>query len=67
MKDEWNNQLRNGRSVNYSIEPSSELIWRITAQVRGSAILYQANVQGPIRRRDVEEYFRDDLMKEPAT
>jgi hypothetical protein len=65
VKDEWNNQLGNGRDIHYSRESSSEsTIWRITAQARDSDILHQANIKGPINRWDVEAYFRDDLMKE---
>jgi hypothetical protein len=64
MKTEWNSQLGNGRDVHYSIEPS-EPLWGITAQVRGSVVLHQTLVEGPITRQKVEEHFRDDLMKEP--
>jgi hypothetical protein len=64
MKDEWNSRLANGRDVDYSIEPSAAQIWRVTAQARDRVILHQANIKGPISRRDVEAYFRDDLVKE---
>ena len=65
MKDEWDCRLGNGRDVHYSIDRSSEPLWAITAQALGSVVLHQATVKKPIGRREVEAYFRDDLMKEP--
>ncbi len=65
-KVEWDGQLPNGPHINYSIEPSADPLWRITAQAHGSMILYQATVKGPITKQEVEAHFRDDLMKELA-
>ena len=64
MSDEWNSPLANGRDVNYSIEPSAEQIWRVTAKARDRVILHQANVKGPISRKDVEAYFYDEMVRE---
>ena len=63
MKKEWNSQLGNGRDVHYSIE-RSEPLWGITAQLRDSVVLHQAQVKGPKTKQEVEAFFRDDLMKE---
>jgi hypothetical protein len=63
MKTEWNSQLGDSRHVDYSME-RSEPLWGITAQVRGSVLIHQAQVKGPISKQQVEAFFRDDLMKE---
>jgi hypothetical protein len=63
MKTMWNSQLVNGREVDYSIERSQPL-WGITAQVRGSFVIHQTLVEGPITQQQVEERFRIDLLKE---
>lgn len=63
MKQTWTNQLTNGHTAHYSEELLLEPEWRITAQAEGSAVIHQANVKGPISRKAVEAYFREDLMK----
>jgi hypothetical protein len=63
MKQMWSSPLGNGRDADYSIERSEQL-WGITAQVHGNFVLHQAQVKGPKNKQEVEEFFRDDLMKE---
>jgi hypothetical protein len=64
MKEEWNSQLENSLVVDYSIERSSDPLWTVTAQARGSVILHQDNIKPPVKKADVEAHFRDDLMNE---
>ncbi len=47
MKDEWNSQLAGAWGVHYSMESSSDPIWTVTAQARGSVILHQATLAEP--------------------